>query len=144
TAAGVTAALLFALNPNMLYLQSIPMTEALFAASLAALLWATIWFRSTQSMWAVLAAAVASNAASLTRYEGWFLIPFASLYLLFIAKRKWHAIVFGALAALGPLSWLAHNQFYYSNALEFYNGPWSAAAIYKRQLAQEMSPYPGD
>src|SRR5258708_28056999 len=72
TAAGLTAALLFALNPNMLYLQSIPMTEALFAASLAALLCATIWFRAKQSMWVVLAAAVASNAASLTRYEGWF------------------------------------------------------------------------
>ena len=87
TAAGVAAALLFALNPNMLYLQSIPMTEALFAASLAALLWATLWFRSTQSIWAVLAAAVASNAASLTRYEGWFLIPFVALYFLVTAPQ---------------------------------------------------------
>src|SRR5215831_11004404 len=30
---------IFALNPNMLYLASTPMTESLFAASLAALLW---------------------------------------------------------------------------------------------------------
>src|SRR6266404_386531 len=143
-AAALAVALLFALNPNMLYLQATPMTEPLFAASLAALLWATVWFRDTQSIWAVLAAAAASNAGSLTRYEGWFFIPFVSLYLLFIAKRKWHAVLFGALAALGPLAWLAHNQFYYSNALEFYNGPWSAMAIYRRQLSGGMQPYPGD
>ena len=96
-------ALLFALNPNMLYLQSTPMTELLFAASLAALLWATLWFRDSQSvLGAARSAAAASNAASLTRYEGWFLIPFVALYFLLIAKRKWHAVLFGALAALGP------------------------------------------
>ena len=144
TAAGVAAALLFALNPNMLYLQSIPMTEALFAAALAALLWATIWFRSRQSMWAVLVAAVASNAASLTRYEGWFLIPFVAVYFLVTARHKSHALVFAILAALGPLAWLAHNQYYYSNALEFYNGEGSAQAIYAGELAQGGARYPGD
>ena len=144
TAAGVAAALLFALNPNMLYLQSIPMTEALFAASLAAQLWATLWFRSTQSMWAVLAAAVASNAASLTRYEGWFLIPFVALYFLLTARNKFHALVFAVLGALGPLAWLAHNQYYYSNALEFYSGEGSAQAIYGGELAAGGARYPGD
>jgi len=144
TAAGVAAALLFALNPNMLYLQSIPMTEALFAASLAALLWATIWFRSTQSMWAVLAAAVASDAASLTRYEGWFLIPFVALYFLITAHRKSVALIFAVVAALGPLAWIAHNQYYYSNALEFYSGEGSAKAIYAGELAAGGAPYPGE
>lgn len=144
TAAGVAAALLFALNPNMLYLQSIPMTEALFAASLAALLWATISFRSTQSIWAVLVAAVASNSASLTRYEGWFLIPFVTLYFLITARRKSDALVFAALAALGPLAWIAHNQYYYSNALEFYSGEGSAKSIYAGELAQGGDRYPGD
>jgi hypothetical protein len=136
--------LLFALNPNMLYLQATPMTEPLFVATVAALLWATLWFRDSQSLPAVLAAAIASNAASLTRYEGWFLIPFVSLYILLIAKRKWHAVLFGALATLAPLAWIAHNRFYYGNALEFYNGPWSAIGIYRRSLAQGMPPYPGD
>jgi hypothetical protein len=149
-AAGVTAALLFALNPNMLYLQSTPMTESLFAACLAALLWATLWFRESQAharesqAWpALLAAAAAANCAALTRYEGWFVIPFAFLYILLVARNKWNALLFGALASLGPLAWLAHNRFYYGNALEFYNGPYSAAAIYQRGLAQGMPPYPG-
>jgi hypothetical protein len=120
------------------------MTEALFAASLAALLWATIWFRSTQSIWAVLAAAAASNAASLTRYEGWFLIPFVAVYFLLTARRKSCALIFAILAALGPLAWLAHNQYYYSNALEFYSGEGSAQAIYAGELAAGGARYPGD
>jgi len=142
--AGLAAALIFGLNPNILYLQSTPMTEALFAASLAALVWSILWFRDSQSTWAVLIAAAASNAASLTRYEGWFLIPFAAICFLAIAKRKWLALVFSALAALAPLAWLAHNRFYYSNTLEFYSGPWSAIAIYHRYLNHGMKPYPGD
>jgi hypothetical protein len=142
--AALAVVLLFALNPNILYLQATPMTELPFLASFAALVWAALWFRDSQSVWALLIAAAASNAASLTRYEGWFLIPFVVLYLLAVSKRKVHAILFLALAALGPLAWLAHNQYYYGNALEFYNGPYSAAAIYQRQLAQGGFRYPGD
>jgi len=142
--AALAVVLLFALNPNILYLQATPMTELPFLAALAALLWATLWFRDSQSAWAVLIAAAASNAASLTRYEGWFLIPFVCLYLLVAARRKRYAILFSALAALGPLAWLAHNQYYFGNALEFYNGPYSAAAIYQRQVAQGGFRYPGD
>jgi len=142
--AALATALLFALNPNILYLQATPMTELPFLASLAATLWATVWFRGSQSLLAILIAAAASNAASLTRYEGWFLIPFVWAYLLFVAKRPSHAMLFGVLAALGPLAWLAHNRYYYSNALEFFNGPYSAGAIYQRQLAQGMERYPGD
>ncbi|HEV2200710.1 MAG TPA: glycosyltransferase family 39 protein [Bryobacteraceae bacterium] len=142
-AAGFTAAALFALNPNMLYLASTPMTEPIFAAALAALLWATLRYRDSPSLRAAIAAAAASNAASLTRYEGWFLIPFVALYFFFV-HRKRDAITFAALASLGPLAWLAHNQYYYSNAFEFYNGPFSAAAIYARQIAQGIERYPGD
>ncbi len=109
------------------------MNEAIFAAALAALLWSTVVFRDSQSGWAVLAAAAASNAASLTRYEGWFLIPFVALYILLTARRKSYALLFAVLAALGPLAWLAHNQYYYSNALEFYDGDFSAQAIYARR-----------
>ena len=136
TAAGWTAALLFAANPNALYLGAAPMTEMLFAAGVAGMIAAALWFRDSQSLWAILAVGAASNTASLTRYEGWFLIPFVALFVLLVARRKGHAVAFAAVAALGPLVWLAHNQYYYSNALEFYNGPWSAMAVHQRELAQ--------
>jgi dolichyl-phosphate-mannose-protein mannosyltransferase len=142
--AAFAAMLVFLLNPNMLYLSTAPMTEPVFAAAAAALLYATLWFRDSQSIWALLLAAAASNLASLTRYEGWFLIPFVALYLLVVAKNKWLSILFGALASLAPLAWLAHNRFYDGDALEFYRGQWSALGIYQRQLAQKMARYPGD
>jgi len=107
-------------------------------------LWSTVWLRDSQSIWAVAIAAAASNAASLTRYEGWFLIPFVTLYVLITARRKSSAVVFAILAALGPLAWLAHNQYYYSNALEFYDGEGSARAIYGSQMAAGGAPYRGD
>ena len=132
--AGLAAALFLALNPNILYLSGVPMTEMLFLASLCALLWATAWFEDTRSWWAVLAASLASNAASLTRYEGWFLIPFAALFFLFRGSRG-QAAIFGLLALAAPVAWLAHNQFYYSDALEFYRGEWSAAAVHRRSMA---------
>ncbi len=136
--AALAAALLFATNPTMLYLQSTPMTEPVMAAALAALLLTTLWYRDSQSVLALLAVAAASNAASLTRYEGWFLIPFLTLYLVVVARNKQHAYIFALLASLAPIAWLAHNQFYYGNALAFYNGPYSARAIFERQLAQGM------
>jgi hypothetical protein len=145
-AAGFAALALFALNPNILYLQSTPMTEPLMLACLAALLYATVRFRETQSMGAVVAAALAAVAGALTRYEGWVLIPFATLYFLVASNRRriLNAAVFGAVASLGPLYWLAHNWWLFGNALEFYNGPYSAMAIYRRSLAAGMTHYPGD
>ncbi len=83
---------LFALNPNLLYLQSTPMTEPVSLACLMALLYFTVLFRETQSFAAVVGAGVASLAASLTRYEGWFLIPFVAVYFLFAARRQPHRV----------------------------------------------------
>lgn len=145
-AAGAAACALLALNPNVLYLQSTPMTEALFLAALAAVLYFTVRFRQEQSPWAAAAAGVAALAGSMTRYEGWFLIPFVALYFAAASKRRrWLApLVFSAIAGAGPLWWLAHNWWYFGNALEFYNGPYSAKAINQRAVDAGMARYPGD
>jgi hypothetical protein len=136
--AGLAAALLFATNPTMLYLASTPMTEPMIAAALTALLLATLRYRDAQSMLALVTLAVASNAASLIRYEGWFLIPFITLYLFVVARNKQHAFLFALMAGLAPLAWLAHNQFYYGDPLAFYRGPYSAQAILERQMDAGM------
>ena len=125
----------FALNPNVLYLASIPMTEAAFWAAWMALLYATVRYRDTGEWGAVLAAGVAASMAALSRYEGWFLIPFVAVYF---ARRKLSAgVVFGVLAGLGPLYWLGHNWWLQGDALYFLRGPGSAFAI------QGDAPYPG-
>ena len=137
---------LLALNPNLLYLQATPMTEPVFLAAFMALLYFTVLFHQTQSFAAVLGAAFASCAASLARYEGWFVIPFVAVYFLVAARKKRFAaaLLFSSIAVLAPLYWFAHNWWLYSNPLEFYNGPYSAMSIYRRALAQNMAPYRGD
>jgi hypothetical protein len=140
SSAGFAALGLFALNPNLLYLEATPMTEPVFLAGLMAVLYFTVLFRDTQSLWAVIGAAFASLAASLSRYEGWFLIPFVTIYFLFAKRRRFlAALIFGTIASLAPLYWLGHNWWLYNNPLEFYNGPYSAKAIYQR-----TGVYPGE
>ncbi|MBZ5581422.1 MAG: glycosyltransferase family 39 protein [Acidobacteriia bacterium] len=139
TAAGCVAAALFALDPNMMYLQSTAMTEAIFAAAVAGLLYFTVRFRETQGWGAVIGAGLATCAGTLTRYDGWFLLPFAAAYFLWAAKRRRvaTALVFCVVAGAGPLYWLANNWWLAGDALDFYHGPFSAQAI------QAGKPYPG-
>ena len=93
-AVGGVAAALVALNPNALYLQSIPMTEVVFFAALAAVLYFTVRFRETQSIWSAAGAGVAACFGTLTRYDAWFLIPFVTAYF-FLAARKRFRTHFG-------------------------------------------------
>jgi hypothetical protein len=143
TAAGATAALLYALNPNVLYLQATPMTEPLVFAGLAGLLYTSIVAGQTRSWTAVIAAGLFSNIASLSRYEGWFVLPFVAGYMIWRTGFA-RGAVFMAIAALGPLAWLAHNLWYFADPLYFYRGPSSAKAIYQRALDAKMDHYPGD
>jgi len=137
-AVGGVAAALVALNPNALYLQSIPMTEVVFFAALAAVLYFTVRFRETQSIWSAAGAGVAACFGTLTRYDAWFLIPFVTAYFFLAARKRFRAaLVFGAIASIGPALWLAFNWKVFGNALEFYNGAASAKAI------QRGLPYPG-
>ncbi len=139
-AAAAAALACVAMNPNFLYLQSIPMNEAVLFASLMALLYCTVEFRQTQSLGMVAGAGLASLSASMTRYEGWFIIPFVTLFFLVAARRGklGAALLFGFIASAGPVYWLMHNWWYFGNALSFYNGPYSAKAI------QSGKSYPGE
>jgi hypothetical protein len=142
-AAGVAA---YATNPNLLYLQSAPMTESMAICWLLGLLYFTVRFSETDR-WsdAVLAAAMAC-CGTLTRYEGWFFLPFAAAYVLVKAKRSGFAkaAVFCVIAGMGPLFWFGHNLWLYGDPLEFYRGEWSAKAIYQRALDKGGFRYPGD
>ena len=138
-AVALTATALVALNPNMLYLQSIPMTEGVFFGCLCALLYFTIRFRETQSWKSAAGAGVAACLGALTRYDGWILIPFAAAWFLWAARgrRIVMVLVFTAVASLGPLYWLFNNWYLTGDFLDFYRGPYSAAAI------QGGKSYPG-
>jgi len=139
TLCATAAAAVFLLNPNTLYLGAIPMTEAVLAATLCGLFYFTVRFAATRGWGALAGASLAAFAGTLTRYEAWFLLPFAAVYIAMqTGKQRWFkAGVFCVVAGLGPLIWLAHNYWYFRDALYFYRGPWSAKAL------QGNLPYPG-
>jgi len=128
-----TAVLLFALNPNMLYLQSLAMTEAIFICAVLLTLYASLKERP----WL---AGLGLFAGTMTRYEGWFLIPFVVLYFFWRDRRA--GLIVGLLASIGPMYWLGHNYVFHGDPLDFYRGVGSARWIYEQGLAKGYGPAP--
>ncbi|MDQ2775660.1 MAG: glycosyltransferase family 39 protein, partial [Acidobacteriota bacterium] len=124
--AAVVVLCCFALNPNVLYLASIPMTEVVSLAGVAVTLLSLLRFQRTQQRIWIALALLASWAMSLTRYDGWFLIPFTAIWFAAFARNHRRAVLvsFGVIASLAPLYWLAHCWWETGNALDFYNGPY--------------------
>lgn len=144
--AGLAGVGAMALNPNLLYLQATPMTEAIFLAAIGGVFYGCVRFAENPGFGWSLFTAFFALAGAMTRYDGWFLLPFVALFLLWKGqRRRWlYTVVFCVVAGAGPLWWLGHNWWFWGDALEFYWGPYSAKAIYQRQLASGMSPFPAD
>jgi len=150
------AMLIYAANPNLIYLQSTAMTEALY---LALFIWAIVHF--AEFVIAVRANPKVSSSllkcgwsvlgACLTRYDGWFLavVLVSAAVLVTIQFLKANPILkialvkFVLLCAAGPLLWVAYNAAVYRNPLEFANGPYSARAIEQRSATVTMPSHPG-
>ena len=147
-AAAVSLAI-FLLCPSMLYAASAPLTEPLMIFWTILVTFLIFRFQQTGSRKILVAASVAAFAGSLTRYDGWYLLPFVALFILLVPKapfrqRVVNTFIFCLIAGTGPLLWLAHNAHRFGNALEFLNGPYSAKAIYAHQLATTAFRYPTD
>ena len=147
------AALIYATNPNLIYLQATAMTEPLY---LALFIWALVYFnefvqesgrsgenarQSTVSS-PIVKCGYCLAGACLTRYDAWFLtiaIGLAVLAVALRAKQRGLALAglrkFILLAAAAPALWLAYNAIVYRNPLEFATGPYSAKAIEQRSPA---------
>jgi hypothetical protein len=80
--AALAGALAVAVNPNLLYLQSTPMTEPLLMALTALAAWLSVEAVASGEPGSIRRAGVALGAAVLTRYEAW---PFAAALLAFVA-----------------------------------------------------------
>lgn len=148
-ASGFVALAGFLLCPSMLYLASAPLTEPLTVLWAVLTVYGLFRFHEKGCARALVGSAGAAFLGTLTRYDGWYLLPFAAVFVFFARQeplkiRLRHTLIFFAIAAAGPLLWLVHNAVRFSNPLEFYNGPYSAQAIYARQLATTGFRYPTD
>ncbi len=150
------AAGIYAANPNLLYLQSTGMTEALY---LALFVWVLVYFTEFAQQTAFPAPREENKASSsllkcgfclagacLTRYDGWFLaalIMIAALSVVLsegLRRGNTRSVVrrFVLVAAAAPILWFLYNAVIYRNPLEFANGPYSAQAI--EQKGSEVHP----
>ncbi|HUI43725.1 MAG TPA: hypothetical protein VL523_17320 [Terriglobia bacterium] len=148
-AAGWVALVGFLACANMLYIGSTPLTEPLCVMWAALVAWELYRFQQNGRLAILVAAALAAFFGTLTRYDGWYLLPFAALFVLLARPRGWRlrlrdAAWFSVIAGAGPLLWALHNWYRYGNPMEFYNGPYSAQAIYAHQLATTGFRYPTD
>jgi len=102
-AAAVLASVVVALNPDVLYLQSTPMTEPLLMALTTAAAWLTIRALRSGIEKDVRRAGLAMAAACLTRYEAWPITT--SLLLLSLLALVWqrHLLV-DAIRRVGRLT----------------------------------------
>ncbi|MGH9497412.1 MAG: hypothetical protein ACRD3B_20610 [Candidatus Sulfotelmatobacter sp.] len=146
------AAIIFAANPNLIYMQTTAMGESLY---LAFFIWAVVYFGE----WVRGEAKAATRcglclaAACFTRYDGWFLATAmaAGAVLLSMFPRverkkvvsRAQVIKFVLIAASAPAVWLGYNAVVYRNPLEFANGPFSAKAIERKTEGAGNPGHPG-
>jgi Dolichyl-phosphate-mannose-protein mannosyltransferase len=157
-AGAVVAALFFALNPGLLYMQTTAMNEPVF---LCQMIWAALFLiaylralgEGNQSLGrhALTACGVVLVTAIYTRYDGWI---FASLVWLIALRALWRSrswkspaggafVLFTAMLIVAPTLWFAWNARQYGDWLDFMRGPYSARAIDARTSTPGAPHYPG-
>jgi hypothetical protein len=144
----------FALNPNLLYLQTTAMTEPLFVCEM---IWVAVWLvewrtsmdedprRTGRLTWLI---AVVLVAAVYTRYDGWVmaLAAWVSMGVVLLRQGKLRSPAFwlaSALVVAAPLAWFVYNAAAFGDWLYFARGPYSANAIELRTATPGYPPHPG-
>ncbi len=152
-----TAAVVFAANPNLIYMQTTAMGESLY---LALFLWAVVYLSefTRRDAKALTKCGLCLAAACLTRYDGWFLavVMVGTVVLLSILRRNAErsgslslgtprvaVAKFVLIAASALALWIAYNAIVYRNPLEFINGPYSAKAIERKTQGAGNPGHPG-
>ena len=149
------AAIAYGANPNLIYMQTTAMGEALY---LALFIWAVAYFSEYQhgDRKALTKCGFCLAAACLTRYDGWLLAAAMVVVVVVRSSRpgktdsekaitisKSAVVKFTLIAAAAPAFWLAYNGIVYRNPLEFEIGPYSAKAIERKTQSTANPGHPG-
>lgn len=134
-AARLIAVFVYAFNLNILYMQSIAMTEMLLLATMTAGTYELMVWYKTGNYLNIIKAAFWIMLSTLTRYDGWFLLAVAGVLVLFrtLPKRSWKysegvVVLFSTLAFFGIILWLGWNLVIFRDIFYFAFGPFSAKA----------------
>jgi len=132
-AAALVGAFVFMANPNVLYMQSLPMTELLFYATILGGIYGLQCWAETEKKSYLFGGCFSLVLATLTRYEAWVLA--AALFAVVVhtcllrhyswVKLKAIVLVTSATTFVGVLLWIAWSEFYFGNPLAFYDGKYT-------------------
>ncbi len=142
--ASFAGALIFICNPNVLYMQTTPMTELPLIMFFVLSGYFFIKFISHENeLLSLILAGFFGFCASLTRYDGWFLVFIEALIIFvkfFPYKKKWQdvegrVLLFSTLAFFGILIWFIWGFIILGDPLYFTHSQFSA----KSQQASWLS-----
>ena len=144
----------FALNPNLLYLQTTAMTEPLFVCEMVwVVVWLVEWRTCLDSDPTKLRRlqgyiALVLIAAIFTRYDGWIMAFAAWTCMgLTLARRgrlrSFSFWIASAFIVAAPLAWFVYNSVGFGDWLYFVRGPYSAKAIEINTSVPGFPPHPG-
>ena len=143
--ASFVGALLFILNPNVLYVQSTPLSELVLIATLTMASYYFLAWAQEDNPLDLLRAAVGTFLATLTRYDGWPIF-LAFLFLIIIIgwlKRRrreeieGQLILFGLLGGLGIALWLLWCAIIFGDPLYWQHSEFSSQAQ-QQYLPQQL------
>ncbi len=126
--------LLFVFNPNILYLQSTPLSELVCIWTLTmASYYFLLWAQEDKPHYLIMAAA-ATFLATLARYDGWalFVMLLVLVGTIGVAKRQrltqiqGNLTIFSVLGGLGILLWLIWNKLIFGDPLFFQHSVFSS------------------
>ena len=146
----------FALNPNLLYLQTTAMTEPLFVCEM---IWTTAWLvewragldsdgedAGNRLLWCI---ALVLVSAIYTRYDGWImaLLAWCAIGITLLRRGRLRSRTFwlaSAVVVAAPVAWFVYNAVVFGDWLDFIRGPYSASAIEMRTATPGTGPlHPG-
>lgn len=138
----------FALNPNILYLYSVPMTEPLFLMLIIIGVYHILsWLKSGISG-ELVRAGIALGLATLTRYEGWGFFAFSVLVVFIIAlsqnmKHPFKSLIYFSFVPVLCILWyLFINYYYFDDILAFQKGQYSSEyQVFMRYASMGGPPY---
>src|SRR6266566_4843042 len=143
SSASFIGTLAFILNSNVLYLQSIPLSETVCIATSALTAYFFLCWVQDGKLQQLILVAVCAFFATLARYDGWALFVGVTCFVVLVGlmrRQGWHQIranlvVFGVLGGLGIVLWLLWNKVIFGDPLYFQKGLYSSQA----QQSQELS-----
>ena len=127
--ASFVGTLLFIINPNVLYLQSVPLSEIVcVATTVVACYYFLAWVQEDHPKHLV-GTAAGTFLASLSRYDGWFLFLVFCVLLVVAARIKgqhWRKIegillIFGSFGSLGIILWILWDAIIFGDPLYWHN-----------------------